>query len=85
MKLKVADNNIIALRASLVSTPTIDSLVKKDAIIADKDAKIATKIANVAIRDVIIGNLNANISQMQLSINVNKVDRNFLINIKGKF
>lgn len=62
MKLKVIDNNIVALRESLATTPTADSLAKKDAIIAEKDAEIATKIANVVAKDVIIGNLNANIS-----------------------
>lgn len=83
--MKAIDNNIVAPKAILVTSPTADLLAQKDVAIARKDAKIATKITEIAVRDTIIGNLNANISQMQLSMNVNKIDRNFLINIKRKF
>jgi len=38
VKLKVADNNIVILRASLDAAPIVDSLKKKDDIIAQKDA-----------------------------------------------
>lgn len=61
VKLKVANNNIPILRASLVATPIADSLKKKDDIIAQKDPQIA---------------------QLQQSINLNKVDKTFLLNIK---
>lgn len=83
--MKAINNNIATLKASLAATPTTNILVKKDVIIVGKDAKIATKIPDIATRETIIDNLNANISQLQLSMNVNKVDRNFFINRKEKF
>ena len=73
--MKATNNNIVSLKASLVAAPTVDSVEKKDAIIAKKDAEIDIKIAKVVVRDAIIGNLNANISQMQLSMNVNTIDK----------
>ena len=60
LKLKVANNSIVALKESLAVAPTADSLGKKDAIITQKDVEIATKITNIVARDATIGNLNAN-------------------------
>lgn len=62
LKLKVANNNIATPKVSLATTPTIDSLGKKDAIIAQKNVEIAIKIIDIVVRDATISNLNANIS-----------------------
>lgn len=83
--MKATDNNIWVLKASLVVTPTADSLGKKDAIITQRDADIASKVAKIATKDAIISNLNANVAQLQQSLNVNKVNKNFLLNMKKKF
>jgi len=50
-----------------------------------KDAKIATKIAEIASRDSTIGSLNANIVQLQQTMSMHKVDKNFLLTMKKKF
>lgn len=63
--MKVTDNNIAILKAILATTPTIDSLKKKDAIITQKDMEIAIKVSEVVSRDSTISTLNANIAQLQ--------------------
>lgn len=85
VKLKAVENNISILKTSLAAAPTIDMLSQKDAIISQRDADIATRVAKIVMKDTIISSLNTNIAQLQLSLNVNKVDKSFLLNMKKKF